>query len=103
LGFGAITAAIPFMKTFNKADDAFIQAAVDDSRRPELIKSTIRKQTIMLCCAVVISACALFMIFNAHNSGSAEIEFAVAAMTWMQVLKCESDLRLLMLVDKLKE
>jgi len=103
LGFGAIMAAIPFMKFFDKADDAFIQAAVDDSRRPELIKNTMRRQTIMFWCAVVISACALLMIIGAHNSGSAGVEFAVAAMTWMQVLKCESDLRLLKLVDKLKK
>ena len=91
------------MKSFAKADDAFIQAAVDDSRRQELIKCTARRQTIMFWCAVVISVCAVLMIFNAHNSGSAGVEFAVAAMTWMQVFKCESDLRLLKLVDKLKE
>ena len=95
------------MKSFDKADDTFIQMAVDDSRRPELIKETSRKRTILFWCAVLITVCALLMIFvetnaKAHNSGIAGVEFTVAAMTWMQVLKIESDLRLLKLVEKLK-
>jgi hypothetical protein len=94
------------MKSFDKADEAFIQMAVDDSSRPELIKETSRKRTIIFWCAVLISVCALGMIFAEINakkaSGVAGVEFAVAAMTWMQVLKIESDLRLLKLIEKLK-
>jgi hypothetical protein len=45
----------------------------------------------------------IFAEINAKkDSGVAGVEFAVAAMTWMQVLKMESDLRLLKLVEKLK-
>jgi len=99
------------MKSFDRADDAFIQAAVDDVRRLELIKSTARRRIIMFWCAVVITVCALGMMIAAMNdknrnpagAGAAGVEFGVAAMTWMQVFKCESDLRLLKLVDKLKK
>jgi hypothetical protein len=99
------------MKSFDRADDAFIETAVDDVRRPDLIKSTARRRTIMFWCAVVITVCALGIMFATmsdknHNSaggGVAGVEFGVAVMTWMQVFKCESDLRLLKLVDKLKK
>lgn len=96
------------MNSFDKADDAFIQAAADDTMRPALIKSTARRRTLLFWCAVVITLCALGMIFaelnnRANNSEVAGVEFGVAVMTWMQVFKCESDLRLLKLVEKLKK
>ncbi|HZF02009.1 MAG TPA: hypothetical protein VE344_08955 [Methylomirabilota bacterium] len=99
------------MKSFDQADDAFIAMAVDETRRPDLIKNTSRRRTIIFWCAVVITVCALGMMIAAindknHNSargGVVGVEFAVAAMTWMQVFKCESDLRLLKLIDKLQK
>ncbi len=99
------------MKFLDRADDKFIQEATDDKYRPWLIGQTSRRRTIMFWCSVVISVCALGMMVVAindkhHNStgfGVAGLEFTVAAMTWMQVFKCESDLRLLKLVDKLKK
>ena len=99
------------MKFLDRADDKFIQAATDDSRRPELIKETSRRRTIMFLLAVVISGGALLMMCAAvsdknHNPIGgivAAIEFTVAAMTWMQVFKCESDLRLLKIIEKIKK
>ncbi len=57
--------------------------------------------------AVVISVCALLILFietteKTHNFGIGGVEFTVAVMSWVQVMKCESDLRLLKLVDRLK-
>jgi hypothetical protein len=95
------------MKSFDKADDAFIQAAVDDSRRPELIASMARRRTMVFWAAVISSVCALAIMFieitgKAHISGmSGAVFFYVSAMNWMQVMKCDSDLRLLKMVDKL--
>ena len=61
--------------------------------------------------AVVISVCALVIMIAAisdknHNStgfGVGSVDFTVAVMSWMQVIKCESDLRLLKLVENLKK
>jgi len=107
----AITAAISFMKSFDKADDAFISAAIDDARRPELIKTMSRRRNIIFWLAVVISVCALVIMIAAisdknHNSTGFSVgclEFTVAVMAWTQVFKCESELRLLKLVEKLKK
>jgi hypothetical protein len=96
------------MKSFDRADDAFIQAAVDDARRPELIRNTSCRRTKMFWGAMIISACALGIFFieatgKTHSPELTGTMFFVAAMNWMQVFKCESDLRLLKLVDKLKK
>jgi hypothetical protein len=94
------------MKSFDKADNAFIQAAVDDTSRPDLIASTARRRTIVFWGAVITTVCALAVLFieasgKTHNSGMGPVFFTIAAMNWMQVMKCESDLRLLKMVDSL--
>jgi uncharacterized membrane protein len=96
------------MKSFDQSDDAFIQMAVDDLHRPELIKITARKRTILFWCAMLITVCALVIIFaetsgKPHGSGVAGVAFAGVAMSWMLVIRCESDLRLLKMVEKLKK
>jgi hypothetical protein len=95
------------MKSFDKADDAFIQAAVDNTRRSELIRNTSYRRTKMFWGAVIITACALVIFFieatgKTHSPELPGAMFFVAVMNWMQVFKCESDLRLLKLVEKLK-
>jgi hypothetical protein len=99
------------MKSSDEADDTFAQTAADDSRRPELIKETSRKRTGLTWCAVLMSVCAFILmilgmiseIYGKSNIPSiAVVEFFLAALIWMQVLKTESDLRLLKLVEKLK-
>jgi hypothetical protein len=98
------------MKILDKADDKFIQEAVDDKCRPWLIKETSRRRTMLFWCAVLVNVCAIAVIIFAMNdkfhnpagAGVVGIMCAVAAMQWMQVLKNDSDLRLLKLVEKLK-
>ncbi len=101
------------MKFYDEADEIFIQKAADDSRRPELIKETSRKRKVLTWCAVLWSVCAFIQMILGMISGiyglshnfsasAAGWNFFMAAMIWMLVLKCETDLRLLKLVEKLK-
>jgi hypothetical protein len=91
------------MKSFDLADDTFIKAATDDSRRPDLIEKTVHRRTRLFWCAIVVSVCAFFDVHNSGTDGVLAAQFAIVAMMWWQVFKCESDLRLLKLVDKLKK
>jgi hypothetical protein len=95
------------MKSFDEHEEAFVQEAVDDSLRPELIKSLSRKRTFLFWCAMLMTVCALVVMFAEFYSktgkpGFGGVEFAFALGVWMQVLKLENDLRLLRLVEKLK-
>ena len=98
------------MKSFDKADDTFIQAATDDSTRQILIRELAGRrnlfQTIAILSTVIalgsLSVCA-FGKPSLSSVGILATMYFCATMQWMQVFKCESDLRLLKLVDKLKK
>ena len=97
------------MKYFDRADNEFVEAAADDSRRHAKIEEITRKRNQFHWTAWLMTGCALLFIIadifskQQHTSGAPAPLFFVAALQWMQIFKCESDLRLLKLVDKLKK
>jgi hypothetical protein len=94
------------MKSYDQYDEWFVQTAVDDSLRPELIKLLSRKRTTTFWLAIGISLSALGLMFleavTTKNPVVIAVQFFVTAMSWMLVLKFENDLRLLRLVEKLR-
>ena len=95
------------MKSFSRADNEFIDAAADDSRRHAKIEEITQRRSQFHWLAWGMTACALLFVIadifsEQRNSGAMAPFFFAAAIQWMQVFKCESDLRLLKLVEKLK-
>lgn len=96
------------MKDFDEADNVLIEMAVDDSRRQVAIKNLTRKRKHFFWCAAFFTVCLSVIGFSevcgkTQNSGFVAMDAFAAAMTWMGVFNCQSDLRLLKLVEKLKK
>lgn len=81
----------------------FVEQGADDSRRQAATHQLTRKRNLLFWCAVVTTLCALALFFMPSRSSGvgAAIGFA-AAIHWMLVFKYESELRLLLMIGKLK-
>ena len=97
------------MSYLEKADARFIAQARDDSRRRAAIEhlSQVRRRHygLAIMCATVLC---LSFIWSCLHPAAVFPEGAIAAgfgtvVAWLQAIKSESDLRLLKVVDGLKE
>jgi len=92
------------MKFLQRTDNEFIGMGADSARRPAAIQDLTWRRALMVWCAVVCTLCA-FVCFvvpgsGSHGEGSASF---VACVMWIQVMKLESDLRLLKMVEALRK
>ncbi len=87
---------------FARQDEQFDRMAADPARRRAGIADLSLRRSVLFCCAVVMTLCALMVFFgsNRTSGGGAAIGFGSATM-WMLVFKFESDLRLLRVVERL--
>jgi hypothetical protein len=86
---------------FKRQDDAFDEIAADPIRRRAKIADLSKRRAIVFWCAVVISVCAIAGIWSGKATATGGI-FA-AAVSWSIVMKMESDLRLLRVIDRLRK
>ena len=79
----------------------FEETAVDPTRRRAAISDYSKRRTILICCALVVTVCALVTFFPTPQSpkGTAALTFA-AAMMWISCARVGSDLRTLKLLDR---
>jgi hypothetical protein len=84
---------------FTKTDEKFAALAADTSKRQVLIASRQNYRTIFFWCAVVMTGLYLVAILT-HAHGIAGFTFG-ALVQWMLVLKFDSDVRLLTVIDKI--
>lgn len=91
------------MRLFQREDIEFVEQGADDLRRQAAIQQLTRKRNLLFWCAVVTTLCAfaLFFVPSRSSGVGAAIGFA-AAIHWMLVFKYESELRLLLMIGKLK-
>jgi hypothetical protein len=91
------------MKFFARADDRFIERGADDSQRQLAILQLSKKRTGAFWLAAFLGVCTFVMAFAPGDRLGAGVGIGLAAaIQWMLVIKYESDLRLLMMVGKLK-
>jgi hypothetical protein len=93
-----------FMKLFQRTDDEFIGMGADSARRPAAIQNLTWRRALMFWCAVVctLSAFVCFFVAGSGSHGEGPAAF-VACVMWIQVMKLESDLRLLKMVEALRK
>jgi hypothetical protein len=79
----------------------FEQAAFDPAHRRAAIAGFTRQRTILFCCAVVMTACALFICLTPTRSPSSPIflDFS-AVMMWFIFFRVDSQRRVLTLLDQ---
>ena len=87
---------------FKKQDDNFDEMAADPVRRRATIANLSRSRTLIGCCALVISVCAIVGV-SVGGKGAALGVLGVfaAAVNWSVCFKLESDLRLLRAIERL--
>ena len=90
------------MKTFEQEDVRFVEQGVDDLRRGMAISQLIRKRRLLFWCAIATTICAVSASLIGRSSEGGAVLGFVAAIHWMLVFKSESELRLLMMVGRLK-
>ena len=90
------------MKTFEREDVRFVELGVDDLRRGMAINELIRKRRLLFWCAIATTICAVSVSLIGRSSGAGAVLGFVATVHWMMVFKFESELRLLMMVGRLK-
>jgi hypothetical protein len=95
------------MKDAHRNDNNFVDAAVDDTRRRAKIQELAKQRQKLIWGAGVVTVCALGTAFidgfgKSNNAAGCALILFVATMNWILLFKCESELRLLKLVDKLK-
>ncbi|MDD2764822.1 MAG: hypothetical protein PHE83_12705 [Opitutaceae bacterium] len=84
---------------FTKTDERFAAFAADASRRPGMISSRQKVRTILFWCALSTTGSALVAMLSSHHGESA---LTVGALIqWVLVLKFDSDVRLLAVLDKM--
>lgn len=92
---------------FKRYDEQFDRTAADPLRRRAAIGDLSQRRTILFWCALVTTACALVVGACAlvgrlsGNSAVAAALYFAAATHWSIVFKCESDLRLLSVIERL--
>lgn len=85
---------------FTKHDLRFEETAADPMRRAAAIADLSNRRTIMFWCACIVSLATIASVFGSKSAGGV-IGFS-AAIQWMLVFKCESDLRLLRVLARLQ-
>jgi hypothetical protein len=90
------------MKTFERGDVRFVEKGVDDLRRGIAIRQLIRKRRLLFWCAVTTTVCAVSVALIGRSSGGGALLGFAAAIHWLLVFKSESELRLLMMIGRLK-
>ena len=96
------------MKISDQEDNNFIDAAADDSRRRAMIEGLARQRKVFRWIAPITTLCALTIAFidgfeKSGNAAGSALALFIATMNWVLLFKCESDLRLLKLVEMLKK
>ena len=93
-----------FMKLFQRTDNEFIDKGANSARRPAAIQDLTWRRALMFWCAIVCTLSALVCFFFAGSGSHGEGPAAfVACVMWIQVMKLESDLRLLKMVEALRK
>jgi hypothetical protein len=79
----------------------FEQTAFDPDRRRAAIADLTKRRNIVFCCALVVTGCA-FAMFLSHNANpkSPIVESFAAFMLWIPVIRWNSDLRVLKLLEQ---
>ena len=95
------------MKTSDRDDNNFVDAAVDDTRRQAKIEELTKQRNKLSWSSGIVTACALGVAFidgfgKSNNATLSALILFVATMNWILLFKTESDLRLLKVVEKLK-
>ena len=85
---------------FIKHDMRFEETAADPIRRAAAIADLSNRRTIMFWCACVVSLATIVSVFGSKSAGGV-IGFC-AAIQWMLVFKCESELRMLRVIARLQ-
>ena len=96
------------MNHLERADAKFIEAATDDSLRQAAIKRYTTARNRMFLCVIVTTVASLVGIFAAaidHNANGGVVGFMALgpALLCISFMQHESNLRLLLLADKLKK
>jgi hypothetical protein len=89
------------MGFLTRADDRFVEKAVDDTRRASAIADMNWRRVVMLCLAMFLAVIVLFM-GNAHEGfwvGGA----VLLALYMTAVAEVQSELRLLKVIDRLRK
>jgi hypothetical protein len=82
-----------------KEDKKFDDMAADPMRRPAAIVDLYRRRAVLFWLAIIISVCATVFSWIRETSGL----LFYAAVLWSLVLKLDSDLRLLRVVERLQK
>ena len=90
------------MRSFERGDVQFVEQGIDDLRRGAAISELIRKRRRLFWFAAAYSIFALFLPLIGRNPGLGGPMGLIAAFLWMMVFKYESELRLLMMIGKMK-
>ncbi len=91
-----------FMNT--KYHKWFAQAALNPTHRRTAIAGFTRQRAIILCCAIVITACDLMICLTpAHNPSSPALLAFSAVMMWCIFFRIDSQRRVLTLLDQLEK
>lgn len=90
------------MKLFEREDIRFVERGVDASQREAAVGDLIRKRRLLFWCAVATTLCAAGVSFAGHDSGGGAALGLAAGIHWILVFKYESELRLLMMIRRLK-
>jgi hypothetical protein len=86
---------------FKQHDDDYDEMAADPIRRRAQIASLTKRRPFMFCGVMVVLVCAVVEVWNGEKSAIHEV-FA-AAIFWGILIKQESDLRLLRVIDWLQK
>ena len=96
------------MNYLERSDAKFVAQAADDSQRPAAIKRLSRVRNTTLWVAILMSVCflSIFILGALHPTfgavgGALGIGFATV-IQWVNLMKFESDLRLLKVLEELR-
>jgi len=85
-----------------KFNEWFEQAAADSIYRRVAIADLTKQRTIMFCCAIVITICALAICLTPTRSPNSPILLCFSAiLTWFGFFRVDSNRRVLKLIDQL--
>ena len=84
-----------------KYDKWFEETAADPIRRQVAIAELSKQRLMLFCCALGITACAVFMFFTSTRSPSSPALLTVAAaLSWIGVVRVDSKCKVLTLLEK---
>jgi hypothetical protein len=88
---------------FNASDERFAETAVDPDRRLSAIRNLSWRRTIMFSCAIVASLGFLPIPYlsGSHVMGAGSA--FVTALMWILAMKFDTDLKILQVVNRLRQ